>query len=155
MHEYAFIAAIAGVLVAGAMSPGPSFFVVAQNTLSRSRADGIATAVGTGLGVAVFALLAGFGVTAILKTAPTAFLIFKLAGGAYLMWIAIKIWRGAATPLDAIETGSGAAGFYASFLQGLVVQISNPKTAIVIAGIFAAFVPASPPPYSGSNAIGS
>ena len=152
MTEYGFLIAIAGVLVAGAMSPGPSFFVVAQNALSRSRADGIATALGTGLGVAFFALLAGLGVVALLQAFPSVYLALTIVGSAYLMWISSKIWRGARQPLESIETNNDnagkvkAGGAWASFMQGLAVQTSNPKTAIVIAGIFAAFVPSQPPP---------
>ncbi|HAU68721.1 MAG TPA: threonine transporter [Gammaproteobacteria bacterium] len=156
MQEYSFLLAIAGVLAAGAMSPGPSFFVVAQNALSRSRADGLATAVGTALGVALFAILAGFGVVALLEQMPKVYLVLKIVGGVYLLWIASKIWRGATQSLTDSEgiqenpvTGM-EGGPWRSFMQGLIVQTSNPKTAIVIAGIFAAFVPATPPPFTVS-----
>ena len=146
MNEYTFLLAIAGVLAAGAMSPGPSFMVVAKNALGYSRAHGVATALGTGLGVALFAVLASFGVTTLIETVPGAFFVFKLLGGTYLLYLAWKIWQGASEPL---ETSSGVSkqlvGLAAAFRQGLITQISNPKTALVIAGIFAAFVPANPP----------
>lgn len=158
MQDYSFLLAIAGVLAAGAMSPGPSFFVVAQNALSRSRADGIATAVGTALGVALFALLAGLGVIALLEQSPRLYLVLKVVGGLYLLWIASRIWRGADQALDMpasarAQTSNGTirlqqSGAWPSFVQGLTVQTSNPKTALVIAGIFAAFVPSSPPPFT-------
>jgi len=150
MNEYSFLLAIAGVLFIGAMSPGPSFFIVAQNALSKSRAHGVATALGTGLGVAIFAVLASFGVTALLQNVPSAYLAFKLLGGAYLLYLAYKIWGGASQPLEmAADTGDQLVkqkgGLAKAFLTGLVTQTSNPKTALVIAGIFAAFVPAEPP----------
>ncbi len=146
MQEYTFLLAIAGVLAAGAMSPGPSFFVVAQNSLSRSRSDGVATAVGTALGVAIFAVLAGLGVIAVLETMPTVYWVLKLLGGLYLLWIASKIWRGANDPIAVVnEESVNRGGAWRSFVQGLTVQVSNPKTALVIAGIFAAFVPSAPP----------
>lgn len=149
MSEYAFLAAIAGILLVGAMSPGPSFLVVAQNALAKSRAHGIATALGTGLGVALFAVLASFGVTTLIETVPSAYLLFKLLGGAYLLYLAFRIWRGASEPLMAQEIQGGSSGtLFQSFLLGLVTQTSNPKTALVIAGIFAAFVPADPPQYT-------
>ncbi|MFT6406592.1 MAG: threonine/homoserine/homoserine lactone efflux protein [Arenicella sp.] len=154
MNEYLFLWAIAGVLFVGAMSPGPSFFIVAQNSLSKSRAHGVATALGTGLGVSVFAILASFGVTALLENVPSAYLAFKLLGGAYLLYLAYKIWRGASQPLkmanghgeqSSEDSSSQGEGLFKAFLTGLATQISNPKTALVIAGIFAAFVPAQPP----------
>jgi len=147
MGEYSFIAVIAGVLLVGAMSPGPSFLVVAQNALSKSRAHGVATALGTGLGVSLFAVLASFGVTTLLETMPNAFLLFKLIGGAYLLFLSWKIWLGSRTELAEIKVqNDGADSLLKSFLSGLITQTSNPKTALVIAGIFAAFVPSDPPP---------
>lgn len=150
MNEYSFLLAIAGVLFAGAMSPGPSFMVVAQNSLAKSRAHGVATALGTGLGVAIFALLASFGVTALIEQVPSAFLLFKLIGGAYLLYLAVRIWRAAKQPLSVDPPIQGVAqpGLFRSFLMGLITQTSNPKTALVIAGIFAAFMPAQPPAYT-------
>lgn len=145
MNEYAFLLAIAGVLLIGAMSPGPSFLIVARNALGQSRAHGIATALGTGLGVAVFAVLASLGVTALIERVPSAYLVFKLIGGGYLLYLAWRIWGGSRQPLEAQSTNQAKITLRKAFLQGLVTQTSNPKTALVIAGIFAAFVPTSPP----------
>ncbi len=150
MNEYSFLLAIAGVLFIGAMSPGPSFFVVAQNSLSKSRAHGVVTALGTGLGVSIFAVLASFGVTVLLKNVPSAYLAFKLLGGAYLLYLAYKVWCGASQPLEIAQDNDEQSNRQNSsltraFFTGLAVQTSNPKTALVIAGIFAAFVPAQPP----------
>lgn len=146
MNEYSFLLSIAGVLLVGAMSPGPSFLIVAQHSLSKSRGHGIATALGTGLGVAIFALLASFGVTTLLERVPSAYQIFKLVGGAYLLYLAFRIWKGAKSPIEAsTSSNTGSGTLFQSFAMGLVTQMSNPKTALVIAGIFAAFVPKSPP----------
>jgi len=147
MQTYSFLLAIAGVLLVGAMSPGPSFIVVAQNALSKSRAHGIATAVGTALGVAIFAILASFGVTLLLDKVPSAFQVFKIVGGAYLLYLAFLIWRAAKQSIASqVEVEQGSKSYLRAFLTGLITQTSNPKTALVIAGIFAAFVPSSPPP---------
>jgi threonine/homoserine/homoserine lactone efflux protein len=147
MNEYSFLLAIAGVLFAGAMSPGASFLVVAQSALSKSRAHGLATSVGTALGVAIFAVLASFGVTTLIEQVPSAFVVLKILGGGYLLYLAVKIWRGAKQPLAVTEAAgsSGETSLFKSFSVGLVTQTSNPKTALVIAGIFAAFVPVHPP----------
>lgn len=147
MNDYTFLLAIAGVLVVGAMSPGPSFLIVARNALGLSRSHGVATALGTGLGVAIFAVLASFGVTTLIETVPNAFLVFKVVGGAYLLYLAWRIWGGAREPLHTdAQQQTAHISLFAAFRQGLITQTSNPKTALVIAGIFAAFVPANPPP---------
>lgn len=146
MNEYSFLIAIAGVLLVGAMSPGPSFLVVAQHSLSESRSHGIATAFGTASGVAIFAVLASLGITTVIEQVPTAYVIFKLLGGLYLMYLAWKIWVNARQRIATTKTVTGQnKPLMRCFLVGLATQMSNPKTALVIAGIFAAFVPVNPP----------
>jgi threonine/homoserine/homoserine lactone efflux protein len=146
VNEYNFLVAIAGVLFIGAMSPGPSFLIVAKMSLSQTRAHGITTALGTGLGVSIFAILASFGVTTLLEQVPSIFLVFKVLGGLYLLTLAWRIWAGARQPLIAQSHPSEVAiSLFKAFSQGLITQTSNPKTALVIAGIFAAFVPTTPP----------
>lgn len=146
MNEYGFLLVIAGILLIGAMSPGPSFLVVAKNALGQSRAHGVATALGTGLGVFIFAVLASFGVTTLIETVPNVYIVFKVVGGIYLLFLAWRIWAGATQPLETEQLpGQVNIGWTKSFSIGLMTQTSNPKTALVIAGIFAAFVPAEPP----------
>lgn len=146
MNDYSFLLAIAGVLFVGAMSPGPSFLVVAQNSLSKSRSHGLVTALGTGLGVAIFAVLASLGITTLIAAMPTVYILFKIAGGVYLLYLAWKIWGGAQQPLARSENASSTNNsLFKSFIMGLATQTSNPKTALVIAGIFAAFMPSEPP----------
>lgn len=149
MHEYTFLIAIAGVLLVGAMSPGPSFMMVARNSLSRSRSHGFATAIGTGLGVCLFAILASFGVTTLLQKAPFVFFVFKIAGAVYLLYLAWRIWVAAPQPLQTSDAQlDQQASLLNSFWLGLSTQLSNPKTILTIAGIFAAFMPQNPPPYT-------
>ena len=71
----------------------------------------------------------------------------KLLGGAYLIYIAVRIWRGASEPLTLSDGSDYPSGISVSraFLLGLITQLSNPKTSIVYASIFAALMPPSPP----------
>ena len=137
---------ILGALLVGAISPGPSFVVVAQTAISRSRADGLAAALGMGLGGVAFGALALLGLQTLLAQAPWLYLVLKLLGGAYLLYIAVRLWRAAAAPLAVPEPPrAGASALRGSFLLGLATQTSNPKTAVVYASVFAAFLPASMP----------
>ncbi len=131
MQELTALAGIAAALALGAASPGPSFVMGARTAAASSRAQGVAAALGMGLGGLVFALAALAGLQALLLALPSLYLALKLAGGLYLAYLGIRIWRGAGqTRLDlAPEPGRVRAS--RPFLLGLVTQLSNPKTAIV------------------------
>lgn len=136
---------IMAALVIGAMSPGPSFVVVSRIAISRSRLDGLAAALGMGAGGVVFAVLALAGLTALLSQFEWLYVLLKVAGGAYLVYIAINIWRSAGQPLDVSDAATGNRAPMRSFATALLTQLSNPKTIIVYASIFAALLPRTVP----------
>ncbi len=140
------IFAILGALLIGVVSPGPSFVLVARTAIAVSRRDGLAAAVGMGLGGVIFGSLALVGLAAILAQVEWLYLGLKLLGGLYLIYLAMKIWGSASAPIVVPKTATGAAaGPGRSFALGLVTQISNPKTAIVYASVFAALLPPAVP----------
>ena len=139
---------IAGAIAVGAMSPGPSFVMVARTAVA-SRNDGLAAALGMGAGGIVFAIAALAGLQAAFLAVPGLYLAIKGFGGAYLIYLGFRIWRGARQPL-AMTQDSDASPRQQSrgkrtFLLGLATQVSNPKTAVVYASIFAAFLPREVP----------
>ena len=137
---------ILGTLAIGTMSPGPSFVVVVRASAALSRRDGFASALGMGVGGLIFASLSLAGLQALLMQVSWLYLILKVAGGAYLVYLGIRIWRGAKVPLETSNGGAPMArGWRKSFAIGLATQLSNPKTAIWYASVFAAFMPANPP----------
>lgn len=139
---------IAGALAVGVVSPGPSFVMVARTAVSLSRSQGVAAAFGMGLGGACFALAALAGLQALLLAVPTLYVVLKAAGGFYLAYLGVRIWLGASQPLSMGSSARGAGGAKRqagrAFLLGLATQLSNPKTAIVYASVFAAFLPPTP-----------
>lgn len=138
--------AIAAVLIMGVMSPGPSFIYVARTAVVQSRVHGLMTALGTGAGAAIFSIMAMLGLQKVLNAVPELFIGLKVAGGAYLIWMGIKIFRGARQPM-AIALGGEKAdmSLWNAFRNGLLTQLSNPKTAIVFASIFTALLPSHIP----------
>ena len=144
MNNLALIVGITGTLAVGAISPGPSFLLVARTAVTASRANGLAAALGMGVGGTLLALVSLSGLQILLATVPWLHLALKLAGGAYLLYLGWRIWRSTAQPLtlDA-RAAPAAASLWRSFGTGLVTQLSNPKTAIVYASVFTAFLPAA------------
>jgi threonine/homoserine/homoserine lactone efflux protein len=147
MLEYLFLVPISVSLILGVISPGPSFVLVSKTAMSSSRSVGIALCLGMALGAMIFALLASIGLYLILETVPLIYTLLKVIGGLYLGFLAFKLWQSASEPISS-HSNVGSKKLFRSFILGLITQLSNPKTAILIAGIFAAFMPQNPPPFS-------
>ncbi len=169
MNDYLFFIPIAIALAVGVISPGPSFLFVAQTALKKSRAHGIATSLGMGTGALLLALMAIMGLFVVLQTVPALYLALKVIGGLYLFYIAYKMWKHAddeivvSTNLDKANQNNALqeqteqntlmaeqyhGSYKKAFILGLLTQLSNPKTAIVIGGIFMAFLPEQIPQYA-------
>lgn len=133
-------------LLIGAMSPGPSFVLVVRNAIGLSRKNGIATALGMGVGGILFSAAALAGLYSLLATVTWLYLALKIAGGGYLIFLAAKIWQAAKQPLivDVVRDREHQ-GCVKSFWNGVATQLSNPKTAIVYGSIFASLLPQHPP----------
>lgn len=136
---------ILGALVLGSISPGPSFMFVTRTSVAISRRDGLAAAVGMGLGAATISSLALLGVRVVLAQAQWLYATFKMLGGVYLLYLAWRVWRGAKLPANSPNGTAQSSDARRSFLLALATQFSNPKTLIVISGILAALLPSVVP----------
>jgi threonine/homoserine/homoserine lactone efflux protein len=145
MSAHAALFAILGALFLGAMSPGPSFVFVVRTAVARSRADGLAAAVGMGVGAMTFGALALVGLHTLMTEAAGLYWTLKIAGGLYLVYLGIAIWRHAGAPLALGEGVTGRSGLAKSFGLALATQLSNPKIVAVFGAVFAALLPAEPP----------
>lgn len=140
------IASILAALLLGAMSPGPSFVLVARNAIGLSRANGIATALGMGVGGIVFSGIALAGLYTLLAAVEWLYVALKVAGGVYLIVLAFRIWCAASHPVIVDnDSETHKRNLHKSFWLGLSTQLSNPKTAIVYGSIFISLLPHHPP----------
>ncbi|MEN3111891.1 LysE family translocator [Uliginosibacterium paludis] len=148
MELFTAILSIAFALALGAMSPGPSFVMVAQTSLALSRRDGLAAALGMGAGGVLFSSAALLGLLALLAAVPLLHIALKVLGGAYLLYLGYRIWRSAHQPLVLGDTSlqGQPTRVWRSFALGLSTQVSNPKTAVVYASVFASLLPVEAPP---------
>ena len=81
------------------------------------------------LGVAIVAVSAVIGVSALMLQYPSVFVVLKLAGAAYLAWIAVQMWLSKGK-LAIAESSDGDAPVHSKkglFNQGLVTALANPK----------------------------
>src|SRR5476651_2524767 len=76
-------------------TPGPDTAYIVGRSVAQGRPAGLVSAFGISLGCCVHAVASAFGLTAILAASATAFGLIKLAGGAYLIYLASGCcWRG-------------------------------------------------------------
>lgn len=147
MNTAMTIFSIGSAIAIGAMSPGPSFVMVAKTAVTSTRSHGLAAALGMGTGGIIFAAAALLGLQALLASVPWLYLILKIGGGAYLAYLGYRIWKGAKSPLTFAENfgQENKPTLKRSFMLGLVTQLSNPKTSIFYASIFASLLPQAVP----------
>jgi len=122
------------------VSPGPSFVMVARIAIARSRAEGVAAAIGMGAGGVVFTILVLLGLQAAIAATPWLYAALRIGGAAYLMYLGGRIFHAARAPL-AEGAEAAAPPPRSAFWRGPWTQLSNPKTAVVYGSVFAALLP--------------
>lgn len=117
------------------LTPGPnSLLVLTHGALDGHRKALFAIGGGT-LGFIALIALSMLGIGALLRTSAHALTVLKIAGGLYLIWLGIQLWR--APPLRLGSTGQPIARRRSLFRRGLLTAISNPKVLL----FFGAFLP--------------
>ena len=139
MIPFATELSIAGVVLLGAVSPGPDFFVLTRRTAVSGRGAGLTCAAGMATGIFLWVSAAGDGVGALLAASPAAFTLIKSAGAAYLVFLGLRGWlsacRGGAAGMP--ETAAVPQPSPRSFREGLLCNLLNPKVAV----FYLAFLP--------------
>jgi len=120
-----------GVVLAQ-ISPGPNLVAVASTSLSSGRTAGLFTVLGVALGIFFWASLFAFGVGTLLVSFPETITVMRIVGGAYLLYLGIKAIRAAfgTKGISIIET-SISIGNFSALRKGLLVNLTNPKTALM------------------------
>jgi threonine/homoserine/homoserine lactone efflux protein len=127
-----------GLFVAAALAlllvPGPAVIYVVTRSVDQGRPAGLASVLGVGIGSLVHIAFAAVGLSALLASSAAAFGVVKWLGAAYLIWLGLQrlLTRGEDAPA-AVEPDHLSR----IFLQGVVVNVLNPKTAL----FFLAFLP--------------
>lgn len=136
MPSWELLIAFAVATAIFAYMPGPAMLYTAAQTLARGRRGGLMAVIGIHVGCYVHVLAAVFGLAALMKLVPELYVVLKLAGALFLIWLGISMFRapGAAGPeVPLIPTRSPRR----AFVDSMLVEILNPKTAI----FFVAFLP--------------
>ena len=117
------------------VTPGQDMILVMSRSIAQGPAAGVATAAGVSVGLVGHTLLATLGLGAILRTSETLFLLLKLVGAAYLVYLGVQLLR---IRQHQLAVSAGAPRSLARlFFDGALSNVSNPKIAI----FYFAFLP--------------
>ncbi|WP_207761619.1 LysE family translocator [Caviibacterium pharyngocola] len=138
---------ITGIHILAAMSPGPDFIYVSQQTLSRGRRAGIICALGVALGLGVHILYSVLGLAVVIASASWLLILIKIVGGAYLIYLGYKGLKAKAnkevTVIEKIEVKSESG--LKTLWKGFLCNVLNPKAPVYFVSVFTVVLSPSMP----------
>jgi threonine efflux protein len=90
------------------------------------------------------------GVNVVFAAFPELRLALQVAGGAYLLYLAIRLWRSSGA---ALVGRASSVSSWVAFRRGFLTNITNPKVALFFGSIFATSFPAAPSPILQASAV--
>lgn len=139
MPSETHLAAFALISLGLVLTPGPNMVYLISRSLSQGRAAGLLSLAGVALGFCFYMFAAAFGLTALLFAIPHAYDAVRLAGAAYLLWLAWGALRpGGRSPFEVVRlTTHGPRKLFA---MGFLTNLLNPKIAVLYLALLPQFV---------------
>jgi RhtB (resistance to homoserine/threonine) family protein len=147
---------LAGVHFLAVISPGPDFAVTISQSVRHGRKTGVLTALGIGTGISVHVFYTLLGVGALMHASRWIDQGARFVGGAYLVYLGVKLLRAQPAPLpggagDGEQAADGkqptAPTARRAFMTGFLTNATNPKATLFFLAIFTAIVsPGTPMP---------
>ena len=138
MTIYSAIGFSVAMLVLAA-SPGPGVFATIARALASGFRPSVAVICGIVLGDVIFLLFAAFGLSMVARALGNMFFIVKICGGAYLIWLGVRIWLKKPEPVTANQNRN-IHSQWGNFATGLVITLSNPKVILFYCGFLPTFL---------------
>ncbi|MEV5327355.1 LysE family translocator [Nonomuraea fastidiosa] len=130
---------IALVSLGMVLTPGPNMIYLVSRSLTQGRRSGLISLTGVFLGFTTYLIATCLGLTAIFAYVPAAYTALKIAGAAYLLWLAWNaIKPGGVSAFEPRELPAESSGRL--FSMGLLTCLLNPKIAILYMSLLPQFV---------------
>ncbi|MBP2707164.1 LysE family translocator [Microbispora sp. RL4-1S] len=121
------------------LTPGPNMIYLVSRSISQGRRAGLVSLSGVAVGFLVYLGATCLGLTAVFALVPAAYVVIKLAGAAYLLYLAWKTLRPGGVsvfqPRDLRPDSTGRL-----FTMGLVTNVLNPKAAVLYLSLLPQFI---------------
>jgi threonine/homoserine/homoserine lactone efflux protein len=121
-----------------AASPGPGVFATTARAMASGFRAALAVIWGIVLGDIIFLLFAVFGLSMVARALGNLFFLVKICGGAYLVWLGVKIWLQKPEPVQ-IHQNSAIRSKWGNLVSGLIITLSNPKVILFYCGFLPTF----------------
>lgn len=140
--------AVAALHLVVLVVPGPDVLLVSRAALARSRRAALLAGLGVCLGIACWAGLALLGINFLFAQFPWIHGVIKVAGGLYLLWMGLNLWRSAGHGEAEAGTQSPAVAHsdWANLRAGFLTNIANPKAAVFFGSVFSSVLGAHTTP---------
>ncbi|MEU0504109.1 LysE family translocator [Nocardia sp. NPDC005998] len=138
MIETTAVLGVAATELGMVLTPGPNMMYLVSRTISQGRRAGLVSLSGVAVGFIVYLVAATVGITAIFAVVPGVYLSMKLAGAAYLAYLAWKTLRGGISVFEPSDLPADSTRRL--FGMGLVTNLLNPKIAIIYMALIPQFV---------------
>jgi RhtB (resistance to homoserine/threonine) family protein len=137
-----------------AMSPGPNFVLVTQTAIQRGKRHAIAVVLGFVMTNLMWCIAVMFGLSALFQLSPRLYIVMKVVGGAYLIYLGIGLWCGAGDLAGARRRDRRRHTYTrGSFVRGLLTNLSNPKSVVYFGSVFTLFLKPGTPTWVNAAAI--
>jgi threonine/homoserine/homoserine lactone efflux protein len=139
MPHMSSLLAFALVSLGIVLTPGPNMIYLVSRSITQGPAAGIVSLGGVALGFLFYMLCAAFGITALLMAIPYAYDALRLAGAAYLLWLAWQAMKpGGRSPFQVRKLAVDSP--QKLFAMGLVTNLLNPKIAMLYLALLPQFI---------------
>lgn len=136
------LVAFSAVALGMVLTPGPNMAYLVSRSICQGRTAGLISLAGVALGFVTYMLLAAFGITALVFAVPYAYDALRLAGAAYLGWLAWNALKpGGRSPFEVRDLPPDSPRRL--FAMGLLTNLLNPKIAALYLSLLPQFVDAS------------
>ncbi|MCE6075235.1 LysE family translocator [Agrobacterium vitis] len=143
MPTTASLLAFALICLGMALTPGPNMVYLVSRSICQGPMAGLVSLGGVALGFLIYMLMSVLGITVLLMAVPYAYEALKLAGAAYLAYLAWQAVRpDGRSPFQVRELPKDSPRRL--FAMGLVTNLLNPKVAVLYLSLLPQFIdPAS------------
>ncbi|MCX5545561.1 LysE family transporter [Paraburkholderia sp. CNPSo 3076] len=121
------------------LSPGPNGLLAMTHGAMYGTRKTLFTIAGALLGFAAVIALCMFGIGALVRASVLWLTVIKLIGGAYLIWLGVRVWRSPPTTVEMSEVPAVASG-WSLFRLGLLSSATNPKGLLFFSALLPQFI---------------